>query len=377
MNPLLMLHEYGQSYWLDNLSRKMIESGELKDRITNHGLRGMTSNPKIFDNAISKSDAYDIQIKQLSGKKGSAKEIFEELAVKDVQDACDLFRPVFEESDGVDGFVSLEVSPYLARHTEETKQEARRLFKKVNRPNCYIKIPGTGEGLQAIEDMLYEGVNVNITLLFSIMRYEEVTHAYIHALERRVKEGKDITGIRSVASFFLSRIDVLVDQLLQHRMLPPAYGKSFPKAENLLGTIGIASARVAYQSFNRIFGEDRWKKLVALGAKVQRPLWASTSTKNPKYSDVMYVEPLIGPDTVNTMPEETIAAFADHGNVEEDTVEKKVHESRIQLDQLAEVGIDLEYITQQLEDEGIQKFIDPFDALIKTIEENVKNLSRS
>ncbi len=376
MNPLLKLHEFGQSYWLDNLSRKMIESGELKNRITEQGLRGMTSNPKIFENAISKSDAYDDQIRDIGAAGYTTKKIFEELAVKDVQDACDLFKPVFEESEGVDGFVSLEVSPYLARHTEETRKEARRLFKKVNRANCYIKIPGTSEGIEAIEDMLYEGVNINITLLFSVLRYQEVAEAYIMAMERRLAEGKDISKVRSVASFFLSRIDVLVDQLLQHRILPPEYGKSFPKAENLFGTTGIASAKIAYQSFKKIFHGDRWKKLADKGAKVQRPLWASTSTKNPKYSDVMYIEPLIGPNTVNTMPDETIAAFADHGKAAEDTVEQDVHKSRIQLEHLAEVGIDLAYITQQLEDEGIQKFIDPFDALMKTIDENVKQLTQ-
>ncbi|MBN2366165.1 MAG: transaldolase [Calditrichaeota bacterium] len=375
MNPILKLIDYGQSYWLDNLSRHMIKTGALKKRITEEGLRGMTSNPNIFDKAISNSDAYDDQIRELVKQKKSVDQIYEALVVKDVQDACDLFRPVYDESNGLDGYVSLEVSPYLARHTERTMDEARRLFSKVNRPNCLIKIPGTVEGLAAIEQMLYEGININITLLFSIKRYEEVAEAYMRAMERRFSEGKNLSDITSVASFFLSRIDVLTDKLLHHRILPEDRGKGNTRAEQLLGKAAIASAKLAYQSFKKIFSGDRWEKLADNGARLQRPLWASTSTKNPKYSDVMYVEPLIAENTVNTMPEETIDAFADHGQIAPNTVEEDLDESRKHLKMLDEVGINLDYVTQQLEDEGIQKFIDPFRALLKTIEDAIKTYS--
>jgi len=369
MNPLLELINHGQSYWIDNLSRHMIVSGELKKRVTDEGLRGITSNPSIFDKAITKSNDYDGQIKELTKVGNNVKEIYDALTVKDLQDACDILRPVFEESEGLDGFVSLEVSPYLARHTTENMDEARRLFKAVNRPNCLIKIPGTKEGAPAIEQMLYEGININITLLFSIQNYENVARAYTRALERRLKEKKGIGTISSVASFFISRIDVLVDELLQHRIIPGGDSRKYKKASDLLGTAGIASGKIAYQSFKKIFSGPNWEKLEKAGARVQRPLWASTSTKNPNYSDVMYVEPFIGPSTVNTMPEQTIAAFADHGKIVPDSVEENLEAARTNFGQLAELGIDIDYVTQRLEDEGIQKFIEPYDALLKNLEE--------
>jgi transaldolase len=370
MNPLLQLIEHGQSYWIDNLSRHMITSGDLKKRVTEQGLRGITSNPSIFDKAITKSNDYDAQIKELirSGKK-NVKEIYDALTIKDIQDACDILRPVFDESDGLDGFVSLEVSPYLARHTNETMAEARRLFKAVNRPNCLIKIPGTGEGVPAIEQMLYEGININITLLFSIQSYETVARAYIKALERRLNEKKDITKVSSVASFFISRIDVLVDELLHHRIIPEGGPDKYKKARDLLGSAAIASGKIAYQSFKKIFSGPQWEKLEKAGARVQRPLWASTSTKNPNYNDVMYVEPFIGPSTVNTMPEQTIAAFADHGKIVPNSVENDLDSAGKNFGQLAELGIDIDYVTQRLEDEGIQKFIEPYNALLKNLEE--------
>ena len=370
MNPLLQLIEHGQSYWIDNLSRHMITSGDLKKRVSEQGLRGITSNPSIFDKAITKSNDYDAQIKELirSGKE-NIKEIYDALTIKDIQDACDILRPVFDESDGLDGFVSLEVSPYLARHTNETMAEARRLFKAVNRPNCLIKIPGTGEGVPAIEQMLYEGININITLLFSIQSYETVARAYIKALERRLNEKKDITKVSSVASFFISRIDVLVDELLHHRIIPEAGPDKYKKARDLLGNAAIASGKIAYQSFKKIFSGSQWEKLEKAGARVQRPLWASTSTKNPNYNDVMYVEPFIGPSTVNTMPEQTIAAFADHGKIVPNSVENDLDSAGKNFGQLAELGIDIDYVTQRLEDEGIQKFIEPYDALLKNLEE--------
>ena len=370
MNPLLQLIEHGQSYWIDNLSRHMITSGDLKKRVSEQGLRGITSNPSIFDKAITKSNDYDAQIKELirSGKE-NIKEIYDALTIKDIQDACDILRPVFDESDGLDGFVSLEVSPYLARHTNETMAEARRLFKAVNRPNCLIKIPGTGEGVPAIEQMLYEGININITLLFSIQSYETVARAYIKALERRLNDKKDITKVSSVASFFISRIDVLVDELLHHRIIPEVGPDKYKKARDLLGNAAIASGKIAYQSFKKIFSGSQWEKLEKAGARVQRPLWASTSTKNPNYNDVMYVEPFIGPSTVNTMPEQTIAAFADHGKIVPNSVENDLDSAGKNFGQLAELGIDIDYVTQRLEDEGIQKFIEPYDALLKNLEE--------
>ncbi len=367
MNSLLELINFGQSYWLDNLSRDIIKNGKLRQKVKEQGLRGVTSNPSIFNKAITNSSEYDEQIKTLSKDGKSVSEIYEHLVVKDVQDACDILQSVYEDSDGADGFVSLEVSPYLARHTKQTMVEARRLFQAVNRPNCLIKIPGTIEGIPAIEQMLYEGVNVNITLLFSIERYEAVAEAYIRALERRLNEGRDIEKIASVASFFVSRIDTLVDQLLGHRMIPGEDPSNFEIPSQLLGKIAVASGKIAYQSFKKIFNGKRWQKLLENNAHVQRLLWASTSTKNPEYKDVIYVEPFIGPNTVNTMPEDTISAFADHGKIIENSVEANLDEAYRNLQLLEKVGIALTRVTQQLEDEGIQKFIDPFAALMKNL----------
>ncbi len=374
MNTLTELINYGQSYWLDNLTRSKIKSGELKRRVVQQGLRGITSNPSIFNKAISNSSDYDKQIKQLVEQKKGVHEIYEALTIKDVQDACDILRPVFDNSEGVDGFISIEVSPYLARDTEGTMIEARRLFKEVNRPNCYIKIPGTPEGAPAIEEMLYEGINVNITLLFSVQNYEAVAYAYIKALERRAAEDKTIKQIRSVASFFLSRIDVLVDQLLGQLIIPGKSHDDSLNPEQLFGKAAIANAKIAYQSFKKIFCGERWEKLTAYGAKVQRPLWASTSTKDPLYKDVKYVEPLIGPETVNTLPDETIDAFADHGKLEENTIEKNVDESYEAIQDLRKLGIDIDFVTTQLLNEAIQKFIEPYDNLMKSISRKRDNI---
>ncbi len=368
MSVLNELINYGQSYWLDNLTRGKIKGGEIKKRVSQQGLRGITSNPSIFNKAISKGTDYDAQIKNLVKEKKGVQEIYESLTVKDVQDACDILRSVYDEADGTDGFVSLEVSPYLARDTEGTITEARRLFSKVNRPNCFIKIPGTDEGVPAIEQCLYEGININITLLFSIQSYEAVAWAYIKALERRLDEGKDIKNIASVASFFLSRIDVLTDRLLGHYIIPEkTTGETRP--ENLLGKAGIASAKIAYQSFKIIFSGDRWHRLLGNGARVQKPLWASTSTKDPLYSDVRYVETLIGPHTVNTLPDETIDAFADHGKLIENSIEKDVDDARKSFEDLLKIGIDIDFVTRQLVNEGIEKFISPYDNLLKTLAE--------
>ena len=366
MNNLVKLIDYGQSYWLDNLTREKIKNGEIKKRVQKQGLRGITSNPSIFNKAISGGDAYDTQIKKLVKAKKSVREIYEELTVKDVQDACDILKSVYDESSGTDGFVSLEVSPYLARDAKGTLKEARRLFSKVNRPNCLIKIPGTEEGVPAIEQCLYEGININITLLFSIKSYEKVAWAYINALERRLKEGKDISKVSSVASFFLSRIDVLTDKILGHYIIPKKMIGE-PKPENLLGKAGIASAKIAYQSFINIFNNERWRKLENKGAHVQKPLWASTSTKDPLYSDVRYVEDLVGPHTVNTMPDDTIDAFADHGKIAENAVEQDVDKAFKVFEDLKKLNIDIDFITRQLVNEGIEKFINPYDNLMKTL----------
>jgi transaldolase len=367
MNPLLQLMTCGQSYWLDNLTRDMITDGELHMRVTEQGLRGVTSNPATFHKAIVGSAAYDAQIKQLVGEGRETTAIYEYLVVTDVQDACDILRPVYDASGGVDGFVSLEVSPYLAHDTLGTMQEARRLFSAVDRPNLFIKIPGTPAGVPAIEEMLYEGVTVNITLLFAIEDYENVAQAYIRALERRLAEGKPVNNVASVASFFLSRIDVLVDQLLGHRLRPGLPNENVTRCEQLLGKVAIANAKLAYQSFKRLFGSERWHALEAQGARVQRPLWASTSTKNPLYPDTLYVEPLIGPHTINTMPAETITAFADHGKVVANTIEADLEEAQRILHDLEDVGIDFHCVTWQLQNEGVQKFIEPYDALMQAL----------
>lgn len=367
MSNLTKMIDYGQSYWIDNLTRRMIKSGELKKRITKEGLRGQTSNPAIFYKAISEGADYNKQIEKLVKEGKSVIEIYDALTIKDVQDACDLFKPVYESSNGVDGYVSLEVSPYLAHNTEETLNEAKRLFTAVNRPNCYIKIPGTSAGVSAIEQALYEGININVTLLFSIKAYVDVANAYINALERRLAEGKRIDNVASVASFFLSRIDTSIDQLLSHLINPQKDFGDVPRPEHLLGKAAVASAKIAYQSFLKIFSGERWEKLAAAGAKVQRPLWASTSTKDPLYPDTKYVDPLIGYNTVNTLPETTIKAFEDHGKIEENAILKHVDEAYQVLSDLKKLGIDIDSVTTQLMNDGIQKFIEPFDKLIKKL----------
>jgi transaldolase/glucose-6-phosphate isomerase len=367
MNPLLQLITCGQSYWLDNLTRDMIRSGELHQCVTEQGLRGITSNPATFHQAIVGSSAYDDQIRQLVDEGRDLAAIYEGLTVTDVQAACGILRPVYHDSDGVDGFVSLEVSPYLAHNTLGTVQEARCLWAAVDRPNVMIKIPGTPAGIPAIEEVLYEGMNVNITLLFATQDYEAVALTYIRALEQRLAAGQPIRNVASVASFFLSRIDVLVDQLFGHRIQPDLPGSTAPRPEQLFGKVAIANAKVAYQLFQRLFGGTRWQALAAQGARWQRPLWASTSTKDPLYHDTHYVEPLIAPHTVNTMPAETIAAFADHGCVVANALEADMAEAHRILADLEHLGIDLGGVTWQLQNEGVQKFIEPFGALMQAL----------
>lgn len=360
MNPLQELSEHGQSYWLDNLSRELIRSGALQHRVEHEGLRGVTSNPAIFHKAISVGDAYDEEIADLVAAGASTSEIYEQLVVTDIGDACDVLRPVFDETDGLDGYVSLEVSPRLIHGTARSIEEGRRLWAAVNRPNLMIKIPGTRAGMPAFEELLFEGINVNVTLLFDVATYDEVAQAYLRALTRRQSAGLPL-AVASVASFFLSRIDVLVDRLLGHRIdaNPTPAG---PAA--LLGEAGIASAKLAYQSFQQHFSGSSWAELVESGARVQRLLWASTSSKNPLYDAVRYVEPLIGRETVNTMPESTIAAFGASGRVVPDTVEAEVSRAVGVFEQLEAAGIDMRAVNSQLVDEGADKFIAPFDALL-------------
>lgn len=364
---LFQLAACGQSYWLDNLTRAMMRSGELQRRVSEEGLRGITSNPTTFNAAITGSADYDGQIQELARTRAATQELFEALMVSDVQDACDILRPVYESSRRLDGYVSLEVSPHFAHDAHRTMTHARRLFSLVNRPNVMIKIPGTSAGIPAIEEMLYEGLNINITLLFSIQGYQGVAEAYLRALERRVGDNRPIDGIASVASFFVSRVDTLVDQLLSHRIYPDDPDKGTMPAQ-LLGRGAVANAKVAYKYFKQIFAGDRWAKLVKQGARVQRVLWASTGRKNPAYSDVGYVEPLVGRETVNTMPEATIKAVVDHGRVVADSVEADVEDALEVLRQLENVGIDYRCVTWQLENEGIQKFIDSYDACIQALE---------
>lgn len=364
MGNLLELKECGQSFWLDNLTRKKIRSGELERRIKEEGLGGITSNPAIFEKAIGGSDDYDDQIEKLKKGGGTLQEIYEEVVVADIQDACDILKRVYEETEGKDGFVSLEVSPHLARDTEKTKEEVKRLYHLVDRPNCLIKIPGTKEGIPAIEQMLYEGVNINITLLFSVEVYRDVAEAYLKALERRAEQGLAIDQIASVASFFLSRIDTLVDELLSHRMTEAGEDQTV-LAKSLKGEIAIASACEAYSAFEELFQGERWKALEKKGARVQRPLWASTSTKDPDYSDVKYVETLIAPHTVNTMPDKTAKAFDDHGKVACSSIQEHQEKARQKIELLGELGIDIDQVTNRLVNEGIQKFIEPFDKLME------------
>jgi len=376
MNPLRQLSEHGQSYWLDNLTRDALESGELLRRVQDEGLRGVTSNPKTFHDSFLKGAHYDKQLESAVAQGRSTSEIYELLMVNDVQRACDTLRPVYDTTGGLDGYVSLEVSPYLARDTEGSIAEAERLARSVERPNLMIKIPGTKAGVEAVERLLVRGLNVNITLLFSVERYLEFAGAYRRALEARQRAGKSVSDVHSVASFFLSRIDVLVDKQLSERARDERPSPAGPPPSELLGKAAIANAKLAYQAYKASIGDARWLTLAQAGASPQRLLWASTGTKNRAYRDVMYVEPLIGKDTISTMPEETIAAFADHGIVAE-TLEQGVPEAREVMSALERLHIDFRAVAEQLENEGIQKFIEPFDEVVKTLDERRSKLRAS
>ncbi len=367
-NPLWELLAQGQSIWLDSIQRGQIKSGELKKLIDGDALRGETANPTIFEKAISGSSDYDAQIAELAKQGLDANGIYERIATDDVRMACDVFRPLYDQVNGADGFVSLEVSPKLAYDTQGTVEEVRRFWKIVDRPNLMIKIPGTEQGVPAIEQSLYEGINVNITLLFSVAAYEQVAWAYIRALERRLAEGKPIDRIDSVASFFVSRIDTLADKWMDDRLKQEQDPQKFEELNDLKGKIAIANAKVAYEHFQKIFGDPRFQPVKEKGAKVQRPLWASTSTKNPAYSDVMYVDNLIGPDTINTLPLETIFAFKDHGHVAR-TVDWDVDQAHAQIQRFESLGLSLDKVTDQVLKEGVEKFDQSLDKLLQVIDQ--------
>jgi len=363
-NPLKKLETLGQSIWLDYIRRDLITNGKLHQLIENDGLRGITSNPAIFQKSIAESDFYDADIRKMSTQNKEINTVYEEISQKDVQNAADVFRPLYDKTKGEDGYVSLEVNPHLANNTEGTIAEGRRLRTALNRPNVLIKVPATVEGLPAIRQLISEGISINVTLLFGLPRYREVTEAYFEGLETRVAQGKPIRNIISVASFFLSRIDTLVDPLLEKIM--ESNSKKNEIAKEALGEVAISSARAAYQIYKEVFGSARFKKLEEKGAHVQRLLWASTSNKNPNYSDVKYIEPLIGPNTVNTVPPQTIDAYRDHGDPKL-TIELDLKKAERVLKSLPELGIDIDKITQQLEDEGIGKFNEPFDKLMEAL----------
>jgi transaldolase len=364
-NPLRKLGTLGQSIWLDYIRRDLIVSGELRRLIEEDGLRGMTSNPSIFEKAIAGSHDYDedIRVMVLQGK--GVKAIYEALSQRDVQSVADEFRPLYDKTEARDGYVSLEVNPHLAHDTRGTMEEARRLWAALNRPNVFIKVPATPEGLPVIRQLISEGINVNVTLLFGIPRYRQVVEAYFAGIEARAAQAKPVKTVASVASFFVSRIDALVDPLLEK--LIAQGGEDADSARTLHGQVAIASAKVAYQIYKEIFGSDRFRKLADQGARTQRLLWASTSTKNPEYSDVKYVESLIGRDTVDTAPVETLDDYRDHGEPK-DRIEQEIVKARWMLDRLPDLGISIDKVTQQLEDEGVEKFSKSFDKLMETLE---------
>ncbi|HEY1410034.1 MAG TPA: transaldolase [Promineifilum sp.] len=360
MNTLIELHAHGQSFWYDNIRRKFLSDGTIQDLIDSDGLRGITANPSIFAKAISQNDDYDDQIAELAHDGLDTMAIYEALAIRDIQTACDMFATLYEESGRGDGFVSIEVSPDLASDTEGTIIEARRLFKAVDRPNVMVKVPATKEGIPAIRRLIGEGININITLMFNMAHYEAVARAYLDGLRLLLESGKDPRRVASVASYFVSRVDTAVDKQLE--------ALQDPAASALLGKTAIANSRLVYQRFKEIFRDSagEFVELAAEGASVQRLLWASTSTKNPNYPDTMYIDELIGPDTISTIPPATIDAFRDHGTVA-DTLEKDLDEARMVFDHLSELNIDIDAVTEQIQVDGVKAFADSFDGLLKSI----------
>ncbi len=371
-NPLKALLSYGQSMWLDYIRRDLITSGSLKKMIQDDGLRGMTSNPAIFEKAIGESSLYDDMLKSLASRRDlDATGRYEQIAIRDIQDVADVLRPVYEESKFRDGYVSLEVSPLLALKTQETIEEARRLWKAVNRENVMIKVPGTAEGLPAIRQLIGEGININVTLLFAQEVYEKVAEAYIAGLEDLGKSGGNLKKMASVASFFISRIDSLVDSMIDDNLKTAPDGQQKTLLNSLKGKVAIANGKLTYQRYQRIFSGPRWEALAAKGAQTQRVLWASTSTKNPAYRDVMYVEELIGADTVNTMPPATIDAFRDHGKLRKSLTENVAGAQKV-MDDLASAGISIKEVTTKLTTDGVKLFADAFHKLLGAVEKSTE-----
>jgi transaldolase len=375
-NPLVQLKTQGQSVWYDNIDRSQLASGAFKRMLDEDGVLGVTANPTIFEKAISSGHAYDEQMKQLISEGKSTSDIYEAVIIQDIRTVADLLRPIYDRTNGQDGYVSLEVSPELAHDTNATINEARRFWKMVERPNLMIKIPATPAGIPAVEQVLTDGINVNITLIFALDSYKAVAEAYLNALESRNAEGKDISHLASVASFFVSRVDTLVDKMLDDKIKATSDTAEQAKLKALEGKAAIANARVVYQEFKRIFNTPRFETLKHSGAHVQRPLWASTSTKNPAYRDVLYAEELIGPDTVDTMPLETIQNFRDHGVVAR-TIEKDPAGAQRDLDELEKAGISYDKVTQQLQEEGVKKFADSFHQLFAGIESKKKTIQQT
>jgi transaldolase len=371
-NPLLRVREYGQSIWLDFIRRDLLKSGRLQRMVEEDGLRGVTVNPSILDHAIRETADYEDAIQALFAENKSPAQIYETLAVEDVRGAADVFRPMYDRTDGHHGFVSLEVSPYLAHDTEGTVSEARRFWREVDRPNLMIKVPATYEGLDAIQRLIAHGINVNVTLLFGLARYSQVALAYIAGIEERLRQGQPVEHVASVASFFLSRIDVLIDPMLEQ--IRKEGGRRGMLASQMHGQLAISSAKAAYQIYRELFEDGRFHEAAAHGGRVQRLLWASTSTKNPAYSDVKYVDALIGLHTVNTIPMETLDAYRDHGDPAP-RLTQDVEQATAMLDQSGELGIDIVRLTQQLEDEGVDKFARSYDQVIGALGEKQPTLA--
>ncbi|MCI0666159.1 MAG: transaldolase [Acidobacteria bacterium] len=366
MNPLLEIQKLGQSIWFDNIRRAMLENGELATKISNDGLRGVTSNPTIFEKAITGSADYNDAMQKLITDGKSVVEIYEALVIEDIQRAADLFKPVYESTKKLDGYVSLEVSPLLAHDTDATIAEAHRLWAALNRPNVMIKIPATPEGIPAIAASIAAGININVTMIFALENYQQVAEAYIEGLEKRDADGHPVDHVASVASVFVSRIDTAVDKQLEALIDKAGNEKEKAELSSLLGKVAIANAKLQYQKFKEIFSTERFARLKAKGARVQRPLWASTSTKNPKYSDVMYAEALIGPDTVDTLPPATFDSFRDHGKATL-SLEQDVAGAQATIRRLAEAGIDLKQVCQDVQDAGVKAFADSYESLIAGI----------
>ncbi|CBN55977.1 MULTISPECIES: transaldolase [Kamptonema] len=376
MNHLLEIEELGQSIWMDNLTRNLIESGELKEMIESRGVRGITSNPAIFEKAIAGNAIYDADIEAGIRAKKSVLEIYESLVFEDIRHACDIFGPVYQQSKGLDGYISIEVPPTIANDTESTISEALRYYQAIGKENVMIKIPGTAEGLPAVERVIGEGINVNVTLLFSVESYVNSAWAYIRGLEAFAAKGGDVSKVSSVASFFLSRIDSNIDAQIDEKLKGVTDISMKAKLEAVKGKVAIANAKIAYQKYKEIIASDRWQALAAKGAKVQRLLWASTGTKNPAYSDVMYVDELVGPETVNTLPPSTIEACFDHCDVAP-RIETNVQEAYNLIANLKDPDIDinLDQVMTDLLLDGIDKFVQPFQSLMNSLEDKVQRLA--